>query len=375
MAKYYTGRIPSNKCGYSEYSCETESLPVYATIGNPDCSISSRHNYYRLARKIKGLVSDTTYYNLASVFTLLSGITETCDTSYDPNDDNGLFIDANTSFTTSIPGGNPIDASADCYSTETEYDTGAVDPIENIQSITLDNYPWANYWDFSTIPPILDSNTAPDVEMDCPFQVMEADGGGYYVAGSIKNVIQIMQNGVILETIVESSDAAVSGTGPEIYLKVEKDGDDFITSYVSEEEGGVDTYYYQIATISTDIENLVCSIITIETGSGYSGPFAITKSGATSYALAGGYVFAGAIGVSVGATGGSAGGSVYVKLRVVWNSSSGYSTYVSTSSSRITSQDTAGYEVMLGHITVSSSNIVKIEQYQYGDIFVAGRVV
>jgi len=277
MAKFYNGRITSGKCGYSAYACETSTLPEYATIGNPDCVLASRNNYYRLARKIKGLVSDVDYFNLSDVFSLLSGVTEACDTSYDPNDDNGLFIDANGSFATGLPTDNPIDPADDCFSATIEYVPGAVDPVENIQSITLDNYPWANYWDFDTVPPILDSNTSPDIEMDCPFQVMEADDS-YYVAGSTKNVIQIMQDGDIVYTIVDSSDRSVTGTGAKVYLKVTKSGAEYTSAYTREREPALDTYFYQIANIATEIENLICSTIVIDLGGAYDGYFRVADT-------------------------------------------------------------------------------------------------
>jgi hypothetical protein len=278
MAKFYNGRITSGKCGYSAYACDTDELPEYAVIGNPDCVLSSRNNYYRLARKIKGLVSDVDYFNLADVFALLSGVTEACDTSYDPNDDNGLLIDANGSFTSGLSIDNPIDPADDCFSTSIEYVPGAVDPVENVQSITLDNYPWANYWDFTTVPPILDSNTAPDVEMDCPFQVVES-GGGYIVEGNPKNVIQIMRNGAIESTIVDSEDVDITGTGSIVYLQITMNGSEYVSEYIRANAPIEEAYLYQIATISSEIENLVCSTISIDVGRGdYDGYFKVTNS-------------------------------------------------------------------------------------------------
>ena len=375
MAKFYNGRITSGKCGYSAYACETSTLPEYATIGNPDCVLSSRKNYYRLARKIKGLVSDVDYFNLADVFSLLSGVTESCDTSYDPNDDNGLFIDANGSFTTGLPVDNPIDPTDDCFSTSIEYVPGAVDPIENIQSITLDNYPWANYWDFDTVPPILDSNTAPDVEMDCPFKVME-ENGAYYVAGSPKNVIQIMQNGNSMYTIVDSANKSITGSGPEVYLKVTKSGSTYSSTYTSTKTAATDTYYYQIATISTEIENLVCNTIVIEIGGGYAGPFAVTKATNTSVYVAAGKFIAGTVVTIVDATSAmNIGTSTYIGLRVTYTAPN-YEVYLFTSSTDPGSaQSAAQYSVAIAYVEFASGAITKITQYNHGHVYLSGRIV
>jgi hypothetical protein len=203
---------------------------------------------------------------------------------------------------------------------------------------------------------------------------MEADDS-YYVAGSTKNVIQIMQNGDIVYTIVDSSDRSVTGTGAKVYLKVTKSGAEYTSAYTREREPALDTYFYQIANIATEIENLVCNTIIIEIGGGYAGPFALTKTGATSVGVAAGYVFAGLIGISVSSTSVSASSSTYVKLTVSYSAGSGFTPTIAATTSRVTAQTSTTYEVLIGYVTVASSNITKIEQYQYGDLFIAGRVV
>lgn len=114
-----------------------------------------------------------------------------------------------------------------------------------------------------------------------------------------------------------------------------------------------------------------------EASVGYSGPFAVsnTSSGSSLQAtVAAGSIIAGITKISVPATPVSISSSCYIYVELTY-SSSVYSAEIKTSSS-VPSLSSTAYRVVLASVTVEDSKIKKIEQqWQYGDIYVAGRFV
>lgn len=108
-------------------------------------------------------------------------------------------------------------------------------------------------------------------------------------------------------------------------------------------------------------------------GSGYSGPFAVSNISLQA-TVAAGSIIAGTTKVSVAEAELSISSSCYVYVELTY-SGSAYVSEIKTASS-IPSLSASAYRVVLASITVEDSKIKKITQsWQYGDIYVAGRFV
>jgi hypothetical protein len=143
------------------------------------------------------------------------------------------------------------------------------------------------------VPPILDSNTSPDVEMDCPFQVVES-GGGYIVEGNVKNVTQVLQSGIPVAIIVDSADRGISSVSDSVYLKVYKEDSSWYTDFVGTMEVEADVYFIKIATIGSEIENLFCSSIVVQADTfEYNGLFAVKAVDPSTVTVSAGVVITG----------------------------------------------------------------------------------